>query len=86
MTADKPTDNFGLARGLKGRLVVVFLTCSDHRYDLRPIDEQVLQPIIDFVESPAQVLKIGRRTRHGFVLTKGRVTSMVLTRQNQRKR
>jgi hypothetical protein len=53
VTSDKPTDNFGLARWLKRGLTIVLLTGCDHRYDRRPIDEQVLQPIVDFVESPA---------------------------------
>ena len=73
VTPDESTNNFGLTRWLKRRLVAVFFACRHYRHYLRPIDEQILQPVIDFVEPPAQVLKIGRRARHRFLLTKGRL-------------
>ena len=53
VTSDKPTNDLGLACWLKGRLVVVFLAGGHHRYDRRPLDEQVLQFVIDLVELPA---------------------------------
>jgi len=53
MTANKPADDLRLACRLKRRLVIVFLAGCDLRYDRRPIYEEVLQLIVDFVETTA---------------------------------
>src|SRR6266567_877067 len=84
VTSDKSANDLDLACWLKRRLVAVFLAGRDHRHDLRPIDQKVVQPVIDLVETPAQAFKIGRGGGHGFVRCSGRRTSMVATRQNQR--
>ena len=53
MTSDEPTDNLRLTRRLKRRLVTVFFAGRYQGHDLRPVYEQVLQPIVDLVEPPA---------------------------------
>ena len=86
VTSDKSPNDLGLACRLKGWLVAVFLTGRHQRDDLRPVDQKVVHPVIDFVETPAQACEIGRSGGHGFVRCRGTRTSMVATRQNQRKR
>jgi hypothetical protein len=53
VTSDESTNNFGLTRRLKRRLVAASFARRHYRHYLCPIDEQILQPVIDFVEPPA---------------------------------
>ena len=58
MTSDEPADDFGLARRLIRRPVAVLLAGCDQRHDLRPVDQQVLQLVVDLVQAPAQAFEI----------------------------
>ena len=50
MTSDQPANNLSFACRLKRRLITVLFTGGDHRHNLCPADEKVLQPVIDIVE------------------------------------
>ena len=58
MTSDKPADDLGLAGGLKCGLITVFFAGCDQRHDLRAVDQQVLQLVVDLIQMPAQVFEI----------------------------
>jgi len=58
MTSDEPADDLGLAGRLKRGLIAVFLAGCDQRHDLRPVDQQVLQLVVDLVQTPAQAFEI----------------------------
>jgi len=58
VTSDKPADDFGLASRLIRRPVAVFFAGSDQRHNLRPVDQQILQLVVDLVETPAQAFEI----------------------------
>jgi hypothetical protein len=60
VTSNKSPNDLSLACRLKGRLVAVLLACRHQRDDLRPVDQKVVQPVIDLVETPAQACDIGR--------------------------
>jgi hypothetical protein len=53
MTFDKPANNLSLTCGLKSRLVTASLAGRDPRYNCRPVDKEILQPVVDLVEAPA---------------------------------
>src|SRR5690242_15465172 len=58
VTSDEPADDLGLAGWLKSRLITVFLSGGDERHDLGTVDQQVLQTVVDLVQSPAQAFEI----------------------------
>jgi hypothetical protein len=58
VASDKPADDFGLADRLKCGLIAVFFAGCDERHDLRPVDQQVLQLVVDLVQTPAQGFEI----------------------------
>jgi hypothetical protein len=58
VTSDEPAYDFGLACRLKRRLVIVFLAGGNERDDLCPVDQQVLQLVVDLVEAAAQAFEI----------------------------
>ena len=58
VTSDEAADDLGLAGRLKRRLVAVFLAGCDQRDDRRPVDQQVLQLVVDLVQMPAQAFEI----------------------------
>jgi hypothetical protein len=58
VTSDEPADDLGLAGRLKSGLVTVFLASGDQRDDFRPVDQQVLQLVVDLVQAPAQAFEI----------------------------
>jgi hypothetical protein len=39
-------------------LIAVSLAGCDQRHDLRPVDQQVLQLVVDLVQTPAQAFEI----------------------------
>ena len=58
VTSDEPADDLGLAGRLECGLIAVSLAGCDQRHDLRPIDQQVLQLVVDLVQTPAQAFEI----------------------------
>ena len=58
VTSDEPADDLGLACRLIGGLVAVFLAGCDQRHDLRPVDQQILQLVVDLVQAPTQAFEI----------------------------
>jgi hypothetical protein len=58
VTSNKPTNNLSLARRLMGGLIASPFGSCDQRDDLGPLDQKILQAIVDFVETPAQAFKI----------------------------
>lgn len=51
MTSDKPTNNLGLPRWLKRRLVAISFAGRDHRHDPGPVDQKIVQPVVNVVEA-----------------------------------
>jgi hypothetical protein len=58
VTSHEPSDDFGLASRLIRRPVAVFFAGSDQRHDPRSIDQQILQLVVDLVQTPAQAFEI----------------------------
>jgi hypothetical protein len=52
VACDETADDFGLTSRLKRRLVSAFLARRDQRDDFRSVDQKILQPRIDLVETP----------------------------------
>src|SRR6516165_7187907 len=76
---DETANDLRLTGWLERWLVAALLGRRDQRDDLRPFDQQVLQAVIDVVETLAQALEVGGSGRHRFGRCGGRRTSRVPT-------
>ncbi len=88
----EPAQDLSLARGLVERRIAVlladcdFLGGCDPADDISPLDQQIMQPVIDLVDVPAQICEIGRDDGHGLVRGRGVVVCRSPIGRNQRKR
>ena len=60
MPGGKPPQDLRLARGLIERHIAALLADRHSADDLGPFDQQIVQPIVDLVDMPAQICEIGR--------------------------
>src|SRR5260221_5565164 len=64
--SDQAPDDFRLARGLvSGGAAIAPFDLGNARNYLDALDQQVLQPVVDLVDAPAQLFEIGRAVWHG---------------------